>query len=534
MSPQPTATELYKELHFEFSFWKDFAMSREYPLPLMDVWIEDYKTMVSLYDAAKCAGLEAAKLSECYGNIEKVYEDMIAAQKLRATVAPWEKVHQVVTHLHGKPPLLLQVPTHVPGQDAEVAAEEVPPAPVLASVDEVPGPGSTVEEIRLPPDPEPGDNSSPLPPEMTLPPVTHNAAGIVAPKYYVSGAASKPPETFKTLPRVAHNAAGVVAPKSLVSGAASKPPETIKKFSKDEKTLPPAMYTADGVVAPKYFVSGAASKPPETFQRFSKDEIPAFKGSDGLLLMQSKATYNVANDDPHGTTTKGGPILAAQVTSWMVTTDTEELPAARTWIFPAIGIGVLQFAATATDKVKQEVKSGLNHYLLTKTFPKGIRGDYESAEQEQMFTNTVGGQHNAESVSRKADLYYSKVTQFKAKKFAEFFGNRRKKKKKLNLMEILRKARIQIIIQMKRKLTMKLMKRMNRRKMLMKRSRIYSETFSSLSFQTWPWQCHIIMPTACLRLCSGIKYEDENSNAEISHVLSPQVTRPIRTRKLFN
>ena len=66
MSPQPTAIELYKELQFEFSFWKDFAMSREYPLPLMDVWIEDYKTMVSLYNAAKCAGLEAAKLSECY------------------------------------------------------------------------------------------------------------------------------------------------------------------------------------------------------------------------------------------------------------------------------------------------------------------------------------------------------------------------------------------------------------------------------------------------------------------------------------
>ena len=86
---------------------------------------------------------------------------------------------------------------------------------------------------------------------------------------------------------------------------------------------------------------------------------------------------------------------------------------------------------------------------------------------------------------------------------------------------------------MKRKLTMKLMKRMNRKIMLMKKSKFYSETFSSLSFQTWPWQCHIIIPTACLRMCSGIKYEDENSNAEISHVLSPQVTRPIQIRKLF-
>ena len=497
MSPPPTTIELYKELCFEFSFWKDFAMSREYPLPLIDIWIEDYKTMVSLYDAAKCAGLEAAKLSECYGNIEQVYEDMINAQKLRATFTPWEKVHQLA-RLHGEPPLQLQVPPLDPGQDAEVAAD-APPASVLPSVEEEIS-GSTDEEIRLLPDPEPGENSSPLLPEMTpLPPVAHNAARVVAPKY-------------------------------LVSGAASKPPETIKKISNDEKTLPPAMYTADGVVAPKYFVSGAASKPPETFQKLSKDEIPAFKRTDGLLLMQFNATYNVANDDPHGT--QGEPILAAQVTYWVLN-DTEELPAACTWIFPAVGIGVLQFAATATDKAKQEVKSGLNHYLLTRTFPKGIRGDYESAEQEQMFINTVGDQHNAESAFREADLYYSKVTQFKAKKFAEFFGNRRKKKKELNLMEILRKSRISIIIQMKQRLTRKLTKRMNRKIMLMKRSRFYSETFSSLSFQTWPWQCHIIIPTACLRMCSGIKYEDENSNAEISHVLSPQVTRPIRTRKLF-
>ena len=164
----------------------------------------------------------------------------------------------------------------------------------------------------------------------------------------------------------------------------------------------------------------------------------------------------------------------------------------------------------ASVQAKQEVKSGLNHYLLTRTFPKGIRGDYESAEQEQMFINTVGDQNNAESAFSEADFYYSKVTEFKAKKFAEFFGNGRKKKKKLNIMEIPRKSRIPMIIQMKRKLTMKLMKRMRRKIILIKRSRFYSETFSSLSFQTWPWQCHIIIPTACLRMFSGIKYEDEN------------------------
>ena len=131
MSPPPTTIELYKELCFEFSFWKDFAMSREYPLPLIDIWIEDYKTMVSLYNAAKCAGLEAAKLSECYFNIEKVFEDMINAQKLRATFTPWEKVHQLA-RLHGEPPLQLQVPAPHSGQDAEVDPD-VHPTSVLPS-----------------------------------------------------------------------------------------------------------------------------------------------------------------------------------------------------------------------------------------------------------------------------------------------------------------------------------------------------------------------------------------------------------------
>ena len=273
-----------------------------------------------------------------------------------------------------------------------------------------------------------------------------------------------------TLLPVAHNAAGVVAPKYLVSGAASKPPETIKKFSKDEKTLPPAMYTADGVVAPKYFVSGAASKPPETIiKKFSKDEIPAFKGSDGLLLMQSNAAmyYNVANDDPHGT--QDEPILAAQVTYWVLT-DTEELPAACMWIFPAIGIGVLQFAITATEKAKKKVKIGLNQYLLTRTFPKGVRGDYGTAEPEQ-FVITASNEYDVKSAFMQVDLS-SKKTEFKAKKLAEFFGNRRKKRKKKNSSEIQRRLKITKMThrKMRRKMNSKLMKRMKRKIILMKRN----------------------------------------------------------------
>ena len=247
-------------------------------------------------------------------------------------------------------------------------------------------------------------------------------------------------------------------------------------------TLPPVAQNAAGVMAPKYFVSGAASKPPET-----------------LLLMQFNATYNVANDDPHGT--QGEPVLAAQVTYWVFNV-TEELPAACTWIFPAIGIGVLQFAATATDKAKKEVKSVLNHYLLTRTFPKGIRGDYESAEQEQMFINTVGDQHNAESAFREADLYFSEVNQFKAKKLEEYFGNR--KKKKVYLMKILRKSKIsKMLIQMKWTLSTKLMKKMNRKLILMKRSRFIQKPSVPSASRLGPG--NVTLYADCkLRLCSGI------------------------------
>ena len=60
---------------------------------------------------------------------------------------------------------------------------------------------------------------------------------------------------------------------------------------------------------------------------------------------------------------------------------------------------------------------------------------------------------------------------------------------------------------------------------------IYSETFSSLSFQTRPWQCHIICRLQ-VEIVQRHKYEAENSNAESSHVLLPQVTQQKRTRKL--
>ena len=82
-------------------------------------------------------------------------------------------------------------------------------------------------------------------------------------------------------------------------------------------------------------------------------------------------------------------VFTVQVTYWVVT---EELPAACKWIFPVIGIVVLQFDISATDK--QEVKIGLIHYLLTKIFPKGARGNYEIVGQ---FVITVSDEYYSES-----------------------------------------------------------------------------------------------------------------------------------------
>ena len=370
MSPQPT--EFYKELLIEFQCWNDCTSNWDHPpLVVIEEMIQDYNLIATLYNkAAKSASLEEAQIDECYNNISKVYDEIVATQKRRAINRPWEELQPVPARLHGE------------------------------RNEAVPLPQDRPLRLQLP-DPARGENSSLPPPEMTLLPVAHNAAGVVAPKYLVSGAASKPPETI------------------------------IKKFS--------------------------------------KDEIPAFKGSDGLLLMQSNAAmyYNVANDDPHGT--QDEPILAAQVTYWVLT-DTEELPAACMWIFPAIGIGVLQFAITATEKAKKKVKIGLNQYLLTRTFPKGVRGDYGTAEPEQ-FVITASNEYDVKSAFMQVDLS-SKKTEFKAKKLAEFFGNRRKKRKKKNSSEIQRRLKITKMThrKMRRKMNLKLMKRMKRKIILMKRN----------------------------------------------------------------
>ena len=187
MSPQ--LTEIYRELKDEFKFWdQQFAILGDCPsFTILEIMYEDYELMVSLFKAAKSAGLDAAQVDECYGKISEVYTALATLQKLSAAERPWDKrAHQVVAHLHGArdevvhrdPPL--QVPAPDPALPAEVAAEDVHPVPALPSV-EVEILGSTDEEIRLLPDSEPGENNTPSPPEMTLPPVAHNAAGVVAP-----------------------------------------------------------------------------------------------------------------------------------------------------------------------------------------------------------------------------------------------------------------------------------------------------------------------------------------------------------------
>ena len=64
-------------------------------------------------------------------------------------------------------------------------------------------------------------------------------------------------------------------------------------------------------------------------------KVPAFEGSDGVLLYTSNAiAYHVASAALRGTTTAD----AAYVHQWMEFADSEILPAALTWVFPCMGV----------------------------------------------------------------------------------------------------------------------------------------------------------------------------------------------------
>jgi len=220
-----------------------------------------------------------------------------------------------------------------------------------------------------------------------------------------------------------------------------------------QKALIAAKYSGAEVTVAKDFVFGETNKSPEFLKKFPLGKVPAFEGSDGLLLTESNAiAYYVANDELRG----GSEAAArAQVVQWMVMADNEILPAACTWVFPTMGI--MQFNKNATDRAKEDIKAALktlNDHLLTRTFLVGERvtlADIAVActmislykqvldpafrkpfGNVTRWFNTVVNQPNAKAVLGQVELC-TKMAEFDAKKFAEFSGkgdNKKEKKEK--------------------------------------------------------------------------------------------------------
>jgi len=187
--------------------------------------------------------------------------------------------------------------------------------------------------------------------------------------------------------------------------------------------------------------------------KFPLGKVPAFEGTDGLILTESNAiAYYVANDELRG----GSDAKArAQVMQWMCWADNEVLPAACNWVFPTLGI--MQFNKTQTERSKEDIKAALNllnDHLLTKTFLVGERISLaDVAVACVMLTlykqvldpnfrkpfgnvtrwfNTVVNQPNFKAVSGVVELC-TKMAEFDSKKFAEFSGkgdNKKEKKEK--------------------------------------------------------------------------------------------------------
>merc|ERR1712227_494058 len=220
-----------------------------------------------------------------------------------------------------------------------------------------------------------------------------------------------------------------------------------------QKALIAAKYSGAEVTVAKDFVFGETNKKPEFLKKFPLGKVPAFEGSDGVLLTESNAiAYYVANDELRG----GSDAAArAQVVQWMCMADNEILPAACTWVFPTMGI--MQYNKTATERAKEDIKAALktlNDHLLTRTFLVGERlslADIAVActmlslytqvldpEFRKPFVNvtrwfnTVVNQPNAKAVVDQVNLC-TKMAEFDAKKFAEFSGkgdNKKEKKEK--------------------------------------------------------------------------------------------------------
>merc|ERR1711978_19956 len=233
---------------------------------------------------------------------------------------------------------------------------------------------------------------------------------------------------------------------SMVAGTLYTYPDNFRA----QKALIAAKYSGAEVTVAKDFVFGESNKKPEFLKKFPLGKVPAFEGSDGVLLTESNAiAYYVANDELRG----GSDAAArAQVVQWMCMADNEILPAACTWVFPTLGI--MQFNKNATERAKEDVKAAmktLNDHLLTRTFLVGERLSladiavactmlslYKQVLEpafRKPFVNvtrwftTVVNQPKVKEVLGQVTLC-AKMAEFDAKKFAEFSGKGDGKKEK--------------------------------------------------------------------------------------------------------
>merc|ERR1712215_88009 len=237
---------------------------------------------------------------------------------------------------------------------------------------------------------------------------------------------------------------GPVAAANMVAGTLYTYPDNFRA----QKALIAAKYSGAQVTLAKDFVFGETNKSPEFLKKFPLGKVPAFEGSDGVVLTESNAiAYYLANEE-----LRGGNDAAnrAKVVQWMSMADNDILPAACTWVFPTLGI--MQFNKNATDRAKEGIKAALktlNDHLLTRTFLVGERvslADIAVActllslykqvldpafrkpfmNVTRWFT-TVINQPNSKAVLGEVVLC-TKMAEFDSKKFAEFSGKGDKKK----------------------------------------------------------------------------------------------------------
>jgi len=156
-----------------------------------------------------------------------------------------------------------------------------------------------------------------------------------------------------------------------------------------QKALIAAKYSGAQLSLAKDFKFGETNKSPEFLKKFPLGKVPAFEGSDGVLLTESNAiAYYVANDELRG----GSDAAArAQVVQWMAMADNEILPAACTWVFPTMGI--MQFNKNATERAKEDVKAALKSLNDHENYSIW-RGDYKYNDELTMIfmsCNLIGG-----------------------------------------------------------------------------------------------------------------------------------------------